>query len=87
MHFFPLPFSFSGPLAFLFITELMLFDFIADLKKTTAVPAPAHLFFHMHLLILGVTLTDGWRVKGFLGGNAGLKNVMEKLELLKRRVY
>jgi len=26
------------------------------------VPAPAHLFFHMHLLILGDTLTDGGRV-------------------------
>jgi hypothetical protein len=67
MHFFSLPFSFSGPLTFLFITELMLFDFIADLKKTTAVPAPAHLSFHMHLLILGDTLTDGWRVIMLLG--------------------
>jgi len=57
------------------ITELMLFDFIADLKKTTAVPAPAHLFFHMHLLILGDTLTDGGRVIMLLGRKRRLERM------------
>jgi hypothetical protein len=75
MHFSPLPFSFSGLPAFLFITELMLFDFIADLKKATAVPAPAHLFFHMHLLILGDTLTDGRQIILLLGRNLRLEKM------------
>jgi len=63
----------------------MLFDFIADLKKTTAVPAPAHLFFHMHLLILGDTLTDGrWVIMLFLAKMPVGKNVMEKIGTNKK---
>jgi len=58
-QFFPLPFPLSGLLAFLFMTVFMLFDFPADLKKTTTVPAPAHRFFHMHLLTAGDTLFYG----------------------------
>ncbi len=61
----------------------MLFDFIADLKKTTAVPAPTHHFFHMYLLGVGDTLADGRRViMLFLTGIQVGKNVMEKIETI-----
>jgi hypothetical protein len=40
----------------------MLFDFMANRKKTTAVPASALLFCHMHLLIVGDTLFYFWRI-------------------------
>jgi hypothetical protein len=79
LHFFPLPFSFSGFLAFLFSTEFMLFDFVADFKKTTAVLAPAHLFFHMHLPFVGDTLSyDRWRRMFFLAETPDSKSVMEE---------
>jgi len=68
MHFFSLPFALSGLLTFLFIAELMLFDLIADLEKTTAVPTPAHLYFHMYLLSLGDTLIAGGCVNRLFEG-------------------